>query len=161
MVRASSPMVRTCKWLAGVWMLAVGTAAWGAPAADAPSGGASGIYRVTFSIRLGQPLPAGGAIVCRAHLSPQLGGAVVTATGMATVDGAMTTGSTARCTVEFPLRWEGGGGAAARVEGALNYEIDAVSRPGAQVYAVRAGQGIGVTFPAWNSNKSLQIYVLF
>ena len=62
MVRASSPMVRTCKWLAGVWMLAVGTAAWGAPAADAPSGGASGIYRVTFSIRLGQPLPAGGAI---------------------------------------------------------------------------------------------------
>ena len=94
----------------------------------------------------------GGAIACRAHLAPRLGGVAETATGVATVNG-----QAAHCTVEFPLRWAGGSGTAASYEGALSYEIDALSGPGAPVVAVRAEQRIGVAFPASNSNTSLQI----
>jgi len=181
-----------------VWtrMLAVSVLLWGAlgwaAAADRRAGGGPetletletlrGGYVVTFNISLGRALPGGGAILCRAHLAPNLAAGAKTrwasagtASGVATVTGATVngfraSGSRASCTVQVPVRWEveggGNGGAwaseaALSNEAALSYEIDAVSGAGAEPYAVRVEHGIGVPLPAQNSVQSLQIYVLF
>jgi hypothetical protein len=122
----------------------------------------SGSYLVTFNIRMGAPMPAGGAVLCRAHLAPNLGAlqnpgraAMLpeTATGLADIHGSIAT-----CAVQVPFSWQVGN---ARNSAALSYEIDAIDGPGAQPYPVRTQLGIGVPYPAPNSKESLQIDVVF
>jgi len=155
-------MRHACIWMLPICLLMAASAGWAA-AGDLGAGGAgvlSGGYLVTFNIRLGAGLPAGEAILCRAHVAPKLGGqAAETVTGVAVV-----TGSQARCAVELPVRWAtqgGGNDATLGGEAALSYEIDAVHGGGGEPYAVRAQQGISVSLPAPNSVQSLQIRVLF
>jgi hypothetical protein len=125
----------------------------------------SGSYFVTFNMRLGTPLPAGGALLCRAYLAPALGGypnpgggiPQQEIRGLATVRGALAT-----CRVQVPFQWQQN---EARDDAGLrrltlNYEIDAIDGPGAQPYPVRKPQWIGVPYPAPNSKESLQIDVL-
>jgi len=150
-------MRRSRVWMLPVFLVMAAPAVWAATG-DLRTGPETlrGGYLVTFNIRLGTALPAGEAILCRAHVAPRLGGqAAETATGLAVVSG-----STANCTVRLPVRWAVNG-AALGDEAALSYEIDAVSGASTEPLAVFARQTMGVPFPAENSVGNLQIRVLF
>ena len=128
----------------------------------------SGVYVVTFNLRIDSTLPAGTTITCRARIVPSQGGSqgdldlrnqqfaafpVGTAVGRAAVTGAMAT-----CAAEIPFSWtvtSGQGGVM------LSYEIDAVTTSGSAPMLLRrsASQGISTTFPASGGSTSLSLNV--
>lgn len=110
----------------------VAALAWATPPLTSGS-----VYRINFDVRLGEAIPAGALVTCKAKIVPELAAGrpglpvpmVATATGVATV-----TGSVAHCMVEVPPTWAA---ADAHRAALLSYEVDAAT-PGA-VHSV-AGQ---------------------
>jgi hypothetical protein len=149
--------------------LLASAAVWAAPAANQRAGAApatvSGVYAVTFSIDPGSAIAAGGAILCKARITPNLPAfenmnrgvaPVESAPAVVTVGGSAPVASPVLCSVEIPFAWpvsDRAGGVA------LSYEIDAVR--GSGVAAVRTGQGIAVAYPETGGTASVRLNVTF
>jgi hypothetical protein len=149
--------------------LLASAAVWAAPGANQRAGAApaavSGVYAVTFIVNPGSAMAAGGAILCKARITPNLPAfenmnrgvaPVESAPGVVAVVGSWRAGSAVLCTVEIPFAWpvsDRAGGVA------LSYEIDAVS--GSGVAAVRTGQGIAVAYPQMGGTASVRLNVAF
>lgn len=167
MALARIPLLLCLALLAPVDALAAG-AALAAGSADlrGPSTMVSGVYLVTFHLKIVSALPAGSTITCRARLTPnparldlrnpQPGVTTAVASGQAAV-----TGSTATCAAEIPFAWtlaSGQGGLASGQNGiVLSYEIDAVSNSGSEPVLLRSstGQSIGVVSAASSASLNL------
>jgi hypothetical protein len=147
-------------------LASVGSAAAGAQERRPSSTTVSGVYSITFNLKILSTLPAGTTVICRARIAPNPGGLhienpqpvaipVATAAGLAHV-----TGSSATCAAEIPFFWMVG---SPRGGVLLSYEIAAVSDAGAAQPLVRssAWQGIGVPFPAAGGSASLSFNVTF
>jgi hypothetical protein len=126
----------------------------------------SGIYSLTFNLRIASTLPAGTTITCRARIAPNQGGIelrnqqrppapVGAVTALASV-----TGPTATCAEEIPFSWTV---LNARGGVVISYEIDAVSNSGSIPLLVRSSgpQNVGVTFPAPGGRASLNFNLIF
>jgi hypothetical protein len=117
-----------------VLVIVVAALAWAAPPVSPAA-----VYRINFSVRLGDAIPAGALVTCKVRIVPELAAGQpgmpapteATATSVATV-----TGSVAHCTVEIPSTWAA---ADARRAAVLSYEVDAATA--ATVHTV-AGQGM-------------------
>jgi hypothetical protein len=139
-------------------------ALWAAPAADQRGGAAlvavGGVYLVTFNVQLGSVPAAGGTILCRAKIAPNLLGFDNPAQGMAPAESAQGVvtfiGASANCTVEIPFSWMV---VDTRDGVAMSYEIDALS--GSGVAAVRTQQGIGLAYPRMGGAASVRLNVVF
>jgi hypothetical protein len=72
----------------------------------------SGVYLVTFNVRLGSVPAAGGTVFCRAKIAPNLPGFDNRTQEIAPLESARGLaafmGSSANCTVEIPLFIDGG-----------------------------------------------------
>jgi hypothetical protein len=124
----------------------------------------SGVYAVTFNLRIASTLPAGTTITCRARIVPSQGDLdlrnqqfaafpVGTAAGRVAV-----TGSTATCAAEIPFSWTVTSGQGGLM---LSYEIDVVTTSGSAPMLLRrsASQGISTAFPASGGSTSLSLNV--
>jgi hypothetical protein len=162
MARDRIPLLLCLALLAPVYALATGAAlAEGAREVRGPSTMVSGVYLVTFHLKILSALPAGSTITCRARIAPnpagldlrnpQLGVTPADAVGQAAV-----TGPTATCAAEIPFAWTLASGQDGIV---LSYEIDAVSNSGSEPVLLRssAGQSIGVVLPASGASLSLNL----
>ena len=122
----------------------------------------SGVYAVTFNLRIASALPAGTTITCRARIVPSQGGLdlwnlqsaafpVGTAAGQVAV-----TGSTATCAAEIPFSWTVTSGQGGLM---LSYEIDVVTTSGSAPMLLRrsALQGTSAAFPASGGNATLSL----
>jgi hypothetical protein len=129
----------------------VAALAWAGPAVSSDS-----IYRINFNVRLGNAIPTGAQVTCKARIVPELAAGrpglpapmAGTATGVGTV-----TGSMAHCTVELPSTWAAADAHRAAV---MNYEIDAKT-PGA-MHAV-TGEGMELPPPPVGGAERLDLNV--
>ncbi|MGD0801560.1 MAG: hypothetical protein ABR906_09610 [Terracidiphilus sp.] len=125
----------------------------------------SGVYSVTFHLRLASMLPAGSTITCRARIQPnpvgldprypQVAVEPVMGAGLAAV-----TGSTATCAAEIPFAWtltsfQGGV--------VVSYEIDAISSSGGTPMQApgSAARTVAAAFPASGGSSSLTLNLSF
>jgi hypothetical protein len=126
----------------------------------------TGVYSLTFNVRIASPLPAGTTITCRARIAPNQGGTdlrnqqipaipVRSSTGQASI-----TGPTATCAEEIPFSWTL---LSTRGGVVLSYEIDAVSSSGTFPLLLRSSgpQNIGVAYPAPGGRANLSFNLAF
>ena len=138
--------------------------AWSVPDGVGPVA-VRGVYSIHFKLTMATELPAGGTILCKARIAPNvlaLGNqgaepvavSVATATGVATVEG-----SAASCALEIPFSWTVRG---AQSGVALSYEIEAVSADGSRrVMEQSSGQEpIDVAYPSMGGAANLSFNVM-
>jgi hypothetical protein len=126
----------------------------------------SGVYSLTFNVRIASTLPAGTTITCRARIAPNQGGIdlrnqQLSAIPLGTVTGlASVSGPTAICAEEIPFSWTL---LSARGGVVLSYEIDAVSSSGSNPLLVRSSgpQNVGVAYPAPGGRASVSFNLTF
>ena len=157
---------RTLLLLCVALLASASALAAGVPELRSSSTTVSGVYSLTFNLRIASTLPAGTTITCRARIAPNQGGIdlrnqqrsaipVGTATGTASV-----TGPTATCAEEIPFSWTV---LNARGGVVISYEIDAVSNSDSIPLLVRSSgqQNVGVAFPAPGGRASLNFNLAF
>jgi hypothetical protein len=151
--------------------LLASVAVWAAPAPNQSAATAPvavrGAYAVTFNVEPGAAAQAGGAITCKAKITPKLApfesrGAVPveSAAGVATV-----TGTTTACLVVIPFAWTvNGRGNGVTLSYELRYQpsykIDDASSSG-PVAAARTQQGIVMAYPEMEKTASVRLKVIF
>jgi hypothetical protein len=126
----------------------------------------SGIYSLTFNLRIASTLPAGTTIICRARIVPGQGEFDLRNQPLPAIPLGMTTGlasltgSTATCAEEIPFSWTV---LNARGGVVLSYEIDALSNSGSIPLLVKSSglQNVGAAFPAPGGRASLSFNLTF
>jgi len=126
----------------------------------------SGVYSLTFNVRIASTLPAGTTITCRARIAPNQGGIdlrnqQIPAIPVGTVTAfAAATGPTATCAEEIPFSWTL---LSTRGGVVLSYEIDAVSSSGSIPLLVRSSgpQNVGVAYPAPGGRANVSFNLIF
>ena len=131
----------------------------------------SGIYSLTFNVRIASTLPAGTTIICRARIAPNQAGPnqagidlrnqQLPASPVGTVTRfAAVTGPTVTCTEEIPFSWTV---LSARGGVVLSYEIDAVGNAGSVPSLVKSSgpQNLGVNYPAPGGRANLSFNLMF
>jgi hypothetical protein len=156
MARARIPLLLCLALLAPVYALAVD-----APEVHGPSTMVSGVYLVTFHLKIVSALPAGSTITCRARIAPNPAGLDLRnplpgVTTAAASGQAAVIGPTATCAAEIPFAWTHASGQDGIV---LSYEIDTVSNSGSEPVLLRSstGQSIGVVLLASGASLSLNL----
>jgi hypothetical protein len=155
--------IRNLLWMS-VLLVAASTAFAGGLPDQRGAATVSGVYSVTFNLRLASELPAGSMITCRARLVPNQGGndlrnLQLPATPVAAGQ-ALVTGSTVTCAAEIPFAWT----ITSAPDGVvMSYEIQAVSSRGAMPVLLRSSalRLVGTAFPASCGSSGLSLTLIF